>query len=227
MYGVNKLVMLSLVGFIIGACIFLFTLIASKKTGKFYSAPIVTFLIAVLIVLYGLFKVGGFEGMSFGILGAGILTAAVVGTLLLPFMKGIKKSEFNKVDKSILFIVPVLIFAFIGWTITLNHGYWINEEGVIAAGKDTSSYYEVSTISEGKKQINIQLGEKYKGKYLEVKNIKTIGNTEITVKVVDKGKAKAKGLPFIKIGLEKIVEPLVVQTTDGEIINSKFNNSSQ
>jgi hypothetical protein len=60
---------------------------------------------------------------------------------------------------------------------------------------------------------------------LEVKNAKTIGNTEITIKVVDKGKAKE--LLFIKIGIDKIVEPLVVQTTDGEIINSKFNNSSQ
>lgn len=217
--------MLGLVGFILGAGIFLFTFIASKKTGRFYLAPIVTFLMAVFIVLYGLFKVRGFEGMAFGFLGAGILTAAVVGTLLFPFLKRIKKSEFNKVDKSILLIVPVLIFAFIGWTITSNKGYWINEEGVIAAGKDTSSYYEVSTISEGMKQITIQLGEKYKGKDLEVKNVKTIGNTEITVKVVDKG--KAKGLPFIKIGIDKIVEPLVVQTTDGEIINSKFNNSSK
>jgi len=160
--------MIVLVGFILGASIFLFTLIALKKTGKFYLAPIVTFFIAVLTVLYGLFKVRGFEGMGFGIIGVGILTAAIGGTLLLPFMKGIKQSEFNKVDKLILFIVPVLIFAIIGWTISSNKGYWVNEEGVIEAGKDTSSYYEISTISEGMKQIHIQLGEKYEGKYLEV-----------------------------------------------------------
>ncbi|MFF2179482.1 hypothetical protein ACFVT8_23970 [Lysinibacillus sp. NPDC058147] len=215
--------MIVLVGFILGASIFLFTLIALKKTGKFYLAPIVTFLIAVLTVLYGLFKVGGFEGMGFGIIGVGILTAAMGGTLLLPFIKGIKQSEFNKVDKSILLIVPVFIFAIIGWTITSNKGYWVNEEGLIEAGNDTSSYYEVSTISEGMKQIHIQLGEKYEGKHLEVKDVKTLGNTEITVKVVDKGNAK-EGLPFIEIGLEKIVEPLVVQTTDGEIINFKSNN---
>ncbi|OXS66023.1 hypothetical protein B1B04_24630 [Lysinibacillus sp. KCTC 33748] len=215
--------MIVLVGFILGASIFLFTLIALKKTGKFYLAPIVTFLIAVLTVLYGLFKVGGFEGMGFGIIGVGILTAALGGTLILPFMKGIKQSEFNKVDKSILLIVPVLIFAIIGWTITSNKGYWVNEEGVIEAGNDTSSYYEVSTISEGMKQIHIQLGEKYEGKRLEVKDVKTIGNTEITVKVVDRGNAN-EGLPFIEIGLNKIVEPLVVQTTDGEIINSKSIN---
>lgn len=161
--------------------------------------------------------------MGFGIIGVGILTAAIGGTLLLPFMKGIKQSEFNKVDKSILLIVPVLIFAIIGWTITSNKGYWVNEEGVIEAGNDISSYYEVSTISEGMKQIHIQLGEKYEGKHLEVKDVKTLGNTEITVKVVDKDKAN-EGLPFIEIGLDKIVEPLVVQTTDGEIINSKSNN---
>ncbi|MGE7944379.1 YesK family protein [Lysinibacillus xylanilyticus] len=214
--------MISSISFIIGACIFLFTLIAMKKTGKFYLAPIVTFLIAVFTVVYGLFKVGGFEGMGFGIIGVGILIAAMVGTLLLPFTKGLKKSEFNKVDKSILFIVPVLIFAIIVWAITLDDGYWINEEGVIAADKDTPSYYEVSTISEGMKEIYIQLGEKYEGKHLEIKDVKTLGNTEITVKVVDK--EKATGLPFIKVGLEKIVEPLVVQTTDGEKINSKFNN---
>lgn len=214
--------MISSIGFIIGACIFLFTLIAMKKTGKFYLAPIVTFLIAVFTVVYGMFKVGGFEGMGFGIIGVGILIAAMVGTLLLPFTKVLKKSEFNKVDKSILFIVPVLIFSIIGWAITLDEGYWINEEGVIVAGNDTSSYYEVSTISEGMKQIHIQLGEKYKGKHLEIKDVKTLGNTEITVKVVDK--EKATGLPFIKIGLEKIVEPLVVQTTDGEKINSKSTN---
>ncbi|WP_077620974.1 YesK family protein [Bacillus sinesaloumensis] len=210
--------MLGVVGLLIGAGIFLFTLIASKKTGKFYLAPIVTFLMAMFIVLYGLFKVGGFEGMAYGILGAGILAAAVVGTLFLPFMKRIKKSEFNKVDKSILVILPILLFAFIGWSIISDEGYWINGEGYIAAGKNTSSYYEVTTISEGAKQITIQFGEEYKGKQVEVKHVKTIGNTEITVKAVDKGKANE--LPFITIGLDKIVDPLVVKTTDGEIIDS-------
>lgn len=208
--------MIILIGFILGIFIYLFTFIASKKTGKFYLAPIVTFIVAFFIVLYGLFKVGGFEGMAFGIIGATILAVSVIGTVLLPFLKGLRNSEFSIVDKTILIIIPVLLFAFIGWMISSNQGYWINEEGVKIAGKDTSSYYFVSTISEGKKQIYIQLGEDYVGKRLEIKNVKTFGNTVITIKVSDKGEAEK--LPYIVIGLDKIVEPLVIQTTDGEVI---------
>lgn len=34
------------------------------------------------------------------------------------------------------------------------------------------SYYEISTISEGNKQITLVLGEEYSGKEVEVENVR-------------------------------------------------------
>ncbi|MFS0615821.1 hypothetical protein [Lederbergia ruris] len=212
--------MLMTMGFFLGILIYLFTFIAAKKTGKFYLAPLVTFLIAMFIVFYSLFKIGGFEGMGFGILGACMWGVAIIGVLFLPFMKGMKKSEFTKLDKSILVIIPLLLFALIGWGMYESKGYWISGEGDMAAGQGTATYYTISTISEGKKQLLIQLGEEYEGKAIKIENIKTIGNTEIIISTIDEGEVER--LPYIKIGLDKIVEPLEIRMKDGENIPPKF-----
>lgn len=213
-----------LFGVFFGFIIFLFTLIACKKNGKFYFAPLVTFLSAFLITVYGLFEIGGFEGMAYGFLGAGILSVAIVGTLSLPlFAKKLNNKQLNKVDKSILVSLPLVLFTAIGLILYTNEDYWVNDKGVIKEENQTSdSFYTVTTISEGAKQLHIQLGKKYAGKEIEVKKVKTIGNTEVTLKIVD-GRNR-NTTPYITIGLDAIVEPLKVQTTEGDIISSNRGN---
>ena len=78
------------------------------------------------------------------------------------------------------------------------------------------SYYDVTTISEGSKQLHIQLGEQYAGKVIEVEKVSKVGNTEVIIKITDRADDTKE--PNIKIGLDEIVEPLQVRTTDNEII---------
>ncbi|MGM9986216.1 MAG: hypothetical protein ACI35O_03205 [Bacillaceae bacterium] len=211
-------------GLFLGIIIFFFTLIVSKKNGKLYLAPLVTFLAALLITAYGLFKVRGFEGMAYGVLGACFLSIAIVGVMLLPFFaKKINDRRLTKVDKSILVILPIIFFASIGLLIYTNEDFWVIDKGVVMENTAPSdSYYNVSTISEGAKQVHIQLGEEYVGKGIEIEKVKTVGNTEIVVKVVDG--TDINKVPYITIGLDEIVEPLKVKTTDGKVIGSIRNN---
>jgi len=48
---------------------------------------------------------------------------------------------------------------------------------------------------------------------MEVEKVSTWGSTKITVKITD-GNSK-KSVPFLRIGLDEIKEPLEVTTTDG------------
>src|SRR5690625_7063153 len=77
------------IGLVLGSIVFMFMHIASKRSGRYYLAPLATFLVAVLLMMYGLIVIGGFEGMGYGVLALGFLLIAIIGTLLLP----IKRSE--------------------------------------------------------------------------------------------------------------------------------------
>lgn len=206
-------------GFFFGLIIYVFTLIASKKNGQFYIAPLVTFIAALLITAYGLFKVGGFEGMAYGFLGVCFIVIAVVGVIILPFIaKKLKVNELNKIDKSLLVILPIIFFATIGLIVYSDEGYWVIDKGAVMINNDQNeSYYNVTTISEGAKQVHIQLGEKYAGKWIEIKKVKTIGKTEVILKIVDGDDSNKQ--PFITIGMDEIVEPFKINTTNGEEIS--------
>lgn len=206
-------------GFFFGLIIYVFTLIASKKNGQFYMAPLVTFIAALLITAYGLLKVGGFEGMVYGFLGVCFIVVAIVGVLILPFIaKKLNGKQLNKVDKSLLVILPIIFLATIGMIGYSEDGYWVIDKGAVIINNDQpESYYNVTTISEGAKQVHIQLGEKYAGKWIELKKVKKIGNTEVILKIVDEVDNNKQ--PFITIGLDEINEPLKIETTDGEEIN--------
>lgn len=206
-------------GLFFGLIIFVFTMIASKIKGKLYLAPIVTFLVSAGVTAYGFITVRGFEGMAYGIVGAGVFGAAVLGTILLPFINNkMKDKHFNKWDKGILILSPLILFATIGLVLYTDDNYWVIDEGFIP-DDNQESYYSVSTISEGRKQIEINLDEKYIGKEIEVDNVKATGNTEVTVEIVEGGESDQT--PYIRIGVDQIVEPLKVQTTEGEVINSE------
>ena len=78
------------------------------------------------------------------------------------------------------------------------------------------TYYEVTTISEGRKQVTLVLGKEYSGKNVEVDNVSRWESTEITIKITDEGMEDKT--PYIWIGLDEIKDPLTIQTTDGVVI---------
>lgn len=203
-----------LVGLFLGFIFFAFIFIVSKRSGKYYLAPVITFLFSGMIVAYSLFLVGGFEGMGYLFIAVGFFIVSILGTLFLPLL--IRKNEsqhLNNIDKISLLLLPILFFATIGISIFSEDEYWIIEQAS-AAPVETEGY-RISTISEGSKEITLLLGEKYLGKEIEVENVSKFGSTEIILKFVDGGDDDK--VPFIQIGLNEINEPLKVQTTDGEI----------
>lgn len=205
-----------IVGLLLGCIIFAFSFIASKRNGKYYLAPIITFLMSIAITAYGLFIVRGFEGMVYGFVAAGFLIISIVGTLLLPWLIRNKSSQPLKIkDKLILVILPILFFLVIGFIVYSDDGYWIIDQGVTNGNEEG---YRTATIMEGRKEVLLMLGEEYLGKEIEVKKVSRRGPTEISLKIIE-GENKNKA-PYIQIGLDEIKEPLKVQTTDGVIFNS-------
>ena len=206
-----------LIGLFLGTIIFSFTLIVAKKTGKAYIAPVVTLFVALFVIMYSIFKIGGFEGMGYGFLGATILLVAIIGFISLPFLPKKISHELTKVEKTLLVILPIMFFITIGALLYSNKSYWIIDWGQIETSGP--SYYYVQTISEGAKQLHIQLGDGYAGKAIEVEKVKNVGNTEVILKITDRADDTKE--PYITIGLYEIVEPLQVRTTNNEIIHPK------
>src|SRR5690554_4160680 len=95
-------------GLFLGLIFFTFVFIVSKRNGNYYLAPMVTFLFSLLIVVYSIFFVGGFEGMGYLFIAGGFLTISVIGTLLLPLItRRIKSQQLHKGDKISLVVLPI------------------------------------------------------------------------------------------------------------------------
>ena len=206
-----------LIGIFLGTIIYTFTLIVAMKTGKAYIAPVVTLFVALFVIVYSIFKIGGFEGMGYGLIGVSILVVAIIGFIVLPLLPKKINHELNKIEKTLLVILPIIFFTTIGALVYTDKSYWIIDQGQIEISGP--SYYSVANILEGRKQLHIQLGGEYEGKAIEVEKVKKIGNTEVILKITDRADDTKK--PYITIGLDEIVEPLEVRTTDNEIIHPK------
>lgn len=202
-------------GMLLGIIVFSFTFIATKKNAQYYLAPIITFLLSIGITAYGLFAIGGFEGMAFGILAFGFLIVSILGTIILPFLtrKQTAPQQLKKRDKISLIVLPILFFTIITGVILFDKNYWIIEQGTTTMLNES---YEVSTILEGRKEVSVTLGDDYLGKIVDVKKVTKRGPTTITLKIKD-GEKKDQ-TPFIRIGLDEINEPLTIQTTDGKVL---------
>lgn len=202
-------------GMLLGIIVFSFTFIATKKNAQYYLAPIITFLLSIGITAYGLFAIGGFEGMAFGILAFGFLIVSILGTIILPFLtrKQTAPQQLKKRDKISLIVLPILFFTIIIGVILFDKNYWIIEQGTTTMLNES---YEVSTILEGRKEVSVTLGDDYLGKIVDVKKVTKRGPTTITLKIKD-GEKKDQ-TPFIRIGLDEINEPLTIQTTDGKVL---------
>ncbi|SOC38273.1 hypothetical protein [Salinicoccus kekensis] len=200
-------------GIFLGSIVYMFTFIVLKKSGNHYLAPVITILFSAIIVAYGLFFVGGFEGMAYLFLAVGFLTVSIIGAMFLPLLtRQSRPQQLNKRDKISLVVLPVIFFATIGVAVWSQQGYWIIDQAN-AAPVETEGY-QISTISEGSKAVTLLLGEEYLGTEIEVENVSEIGATEITLNFEDGGQDDK--VPFIQIGLREINEPLKVETTDGE-----------
>ncbi|WP_053217757.1 hypothetical protein [Virgibacillus senegalensis] len=215
------------VGLFLGLLVFGFFFILSKFIGKYYLAPLLTFITALSIVCYSFFFVRGFDGMGYVFLAGGILLIGVVGTMALPSLT--KSSKLTKVsiwDKIGLFVLPVILLTTIFVVNIQDDDYWIIDEGHAVANDETYSHYRVSTISEGNKQIYVILGEEYIGTKMEVEEIDHNESTDVVLSVVEDESNPNKS-PYIYIGLDEIKEPLTVRTIEGEEIQSALEISNE
>ncbi|MCA1011602.1 hypothetical protein [Halobacillus halophilus] len=204
-------------GLFLGLLVFSFFFIISKMNGIYFLAPMATFLTALGIVFYSFTFVRGFEAIGYIFLAGGFILVSVVGTLLLPLMT--KWVIVSLWDKMALFILPIVFFTTIFAVVLNEEEYWIINEGHAVVDEKGDTYYRVSTISEGKKQIYVKFGEEYRGKKVGIKEINQNENTEIVFKVAG-DKNHPEQSPFISIGMDEIKEPLTVRTTGGKELRS-------
>src|SRR5699024_10746140 len=94
-----------------------------------------------------------------------------------------KSGQLKKRDKISLVLLPLILFATIGLAIYSEDGYWIIDQGRAAPVEVEG--YRTSTISEGRKDLTLLLGEDYIGKEVEVEKVSKRGATEITLKFTD------------------------------------------
>ncbi|MGF3104663.1 hypothetical protein [Rossellomorea sp. DUT-2] len=206
-----------------GVLLFIFTYTVSKKFGAYYIPSLITFLAAVLITAYGFVFIHGFEGMVYGFFGLGFLITAISGAIILRFLasEGVKKS-FVKRDKLILITTPIIFLSSFMLLIFSDDNHWIIDEGstkfVQGEDREFENYYRVTTISEGRKQVTLTLGEEYLGKDIDVKKVRQKGGTEILVEIGEG--EQPNQTPYIMIGIDEIKEPLSVKTTEGVTFES-------
>lgn len=117
-----------LMGVILGITLFLFLFIIAKKTGLYYLPPLITFLVAVGIIVYSL-GVGDIGKLNYGLLGIGFLIAAVGSALLLPArLRTSEKRSWTKGDVIGLFILPCIIATSFTFFTYADIGNWMSEE---------------------------------------------------------------------------------------------------
>src|SRR5699024_3597524 len=167
----------------------------------------------------GLIVVRGWEGMAYGLLASGFLISSIAGTLFLPVLVCRNNvQQFKKKDKVSLVILAVIFFSVVVPALYSGAEYWIIDQGETTIVKNDSVDYKVYPTFEGKKRLELRLGEKYLGKTIEVDGVSKWGATKVTVDIVE-GEDEEK-VPYITIGLDDVREPLTVQTTDGVVFES-------
>lgn len=100
--------------------------------------------------------------------------------------------------------------------IYFDENYWVIEKGTLPSSEASVEGYTTETISEGNEMLYIRLGEDYEGKSVQVKKVKQRGATMVILAIQDDGNTQE--VPYIKIGIDVIKDPLTVQTTDGVVM---------
>ncbi|SHN35538.1 hypothetical protein [Gracilibacillus kekensis] len=88
-----------LFGFFLGLNVLFYSYLKINKTNFLFIPPIIVFLLAILCTGYGLLSTdNGWEGMTYGIIGFGIVLSSIIGVALVPVLY---KYNTNSLDKKI------------------------------------------------------------------------------------------------------------------------------
>ncbi|MEY8747488.1 hypothetical protein AB9M62_51275 [Bacillales bacterium AN1005] len=209
---------LFLIGLLIGSVSYVITYIYGKEISNVKRSIAVT-VVGVISLIVSMVVIGGFEGMPFGVISAGIILMAIVFFL-------IGKIVFLRKTVILGVVVYALIYAaYIDYN---QVNYWIDDktvqdqDGNILAHlhnieTDTSiKGFKVFTIMEGQKEIALSLGEKMAGNRIEVTDVENKeGQTEVHIRTTY-NQSEEKN-PYILVGLDNEESEIVVIDTDGTV----------
>ncbi|WP_182102949.1 hypothetical protein [Niallia taxi] len=209
---------LFLIGLLIGSVSYVITYIYGKEISNVKRSIAVT-VVGVISLIVSMVVIGGFEGMPFGVMSAGIILMAIVFFL-------IGKIGFLRKTVILGLVVYALIYAaYIDYN---QVNYWIDDktvqdqDGNILAHlhnieTDTSiKGFKVFTIMEGQKEIALSLGEKMAGNRIEVTDVENKeGQTEVHIRTTY-NQSEEKN-PYILVGLDNEESEIVVTDTDGTV----------
>ncbi|WP_260320924.1 YesK-like family protein [Peribacillus simplex] len=174
------------------------------------------FSLGILILVFSLFVIGGFEGMPYGVLSLGVLTLAVLYFFLNRYSLG----------RKILFIgVPLLIalhilFVFINqvdYRVVDKERLTEDETGnyIEKIEKDTSIVgYKKFKGGEGEDFLLISMGGERKGNTIEVLEVNEDSEKTI-IRIRTSYNKNPEPNPYIAVALTRIKSKVVILDTDG------------
>ncbi|MGY0691864.1 hypothetical protein ACW2QC_03615 [Virgibacillus sp. FSP13] len=203
-----------LIGLVIGLGVYALTYFFSKSmTNK--NRTIVVLVGGLFVFLVSLIVIGGFAGMPFGVLAAGMMTIAIL------FLVFGKKLLWRKIMYTviILFVISTITYDYLN-----NVDYWVvkksqnNKNTYMENLQENSEVrgYKTVTISEGSKAIILSLGEEMSGNSIEVLDVEEQGyTTHVKIRTFfDQSREKN---PVIMIGLDRLQKEVVITDTDGTV----------
>lgn len=173
------------------------------------------FSLSILIFVFSISVIGGFEGMPYGVLSLGVLTLAVLYFFLNRF----------DIGKKILFIGFPLIFAvhiFIGFINQVDYQVVDKERLMDVETKQYIGKIEKDTSVVGYKKFKdgegdfllISMGGKKKGNTIEVLEVKEDYDKTI-IRIRTSYNKNPEPNPYIAVALTRIKSKVVILDTDG------------
>ncbi|MEI2405732.1 hypothetical protein [Niallia taxi] len=209
---------LFLIGLLIGSVSYVITYMYGKEISNVKRSIAVT-VVGVISLIVSMVVIGGFEGMPFGVMSAGIILMAIVFFLI---------GKIGFLRKTVILGVVVYALIYAAYIDYNQVNYWIDDktvqdqDGNILAHlhnieTDTSiKGFKVFTIMEGQKEIALSLGEKMAGNRIEVTDVENKeGQTEVHIRTTY-NQSEEKN-PYILVGLDNEESEIVVIDTDGTV----------
>lgn len=174
------------------------------------------FSIGILILVFSLFVIGGFEGMPYGVLSLGVMTLAILYFFLNRYPLG----------RKILFIgVPLImalhiLFVFINqvdYRVVDKERLTDDETGnyIEKIEKDTSIVgYKKFKGGEGEDFLLISMGGERKGNTIEVLEVNEDSEKTI-IRIRTSFNKNPEPNPYIAVALTRIKSKVVILDTDG------------
>ena len=173
--------------------------------------------VGILILVFSLFVIGGFEGMPFGVLSLGVLTLAVIYFFLNRYSLG----------RKILFIgVPLIITLHILYVFINQVDYRVVDKERLTADDEIGNYigkiekdtsivgYKKFKGDEGEDFLLISMGGSRKGNTIEVLEVNEDSEKTI-IRIRMYYNKNPEPNPYIAIALTRIKSKVVILDTDG------------